>query len=193
MCKYTIIFLNLQTFPILIAQSRFISAYSFPTSGLFHQPSAIFLLLPLGETERGLLILILPPILLHHGKKLFKLLHPLRLHLPRIQGFTIRLHPIQHISILCHILRRIPMVGLNKLNHLLVSLKPPCLLIHISALLLQPSAFSHLPPLLVLCHVFVFQSTFLSHQPPYFDCQIDKILITLIHFQSSARYLPTNL
>ena len=49
-----------------------------------HQQSSLLLFpsSPLGETERGslLLILILPPILFRHFQKFSKLLYPLRLH-----------------------------------------------------------------------------------------------------------------
>ena len=85
---------------------------------------------PLGETERGLLILILSPILFRHFQKLSKLLYPLCFHLPSIQYFPIRLQPIQHISILCHILRRIPMLTFNELLHFIIPIQPTCLLIY---------------------------------------------------------------
>ena len=41
--------------------------------------------------SQRLFILVLPPIQFRHGKKLFKLLHPLWLHLPRIHHLPISL------------------------------------------------------------------------------------------------------
>ena len=99
-----------------------------------HQPSAISPpSSPLGETERGslLLILILPPILLHHFQKLFKLLHPVRFHLPSIKNLPIRLQPIEHIMLLNPMLRRVPIIRLNKTHHLIIPRYPPFILRHI--------------------------------------------------------------
>ena len=93
------------------------SAISLQQSSLLLFPSS-----PLGETERGALLpLILPPIQFRHGKKLFKLLHSLSLHLPSIQRFTIGLQPIKHIMLLNPMLRRIPMVLLQEPHHLIIS------------------------------------------------------------------------
>ena len=105
--------------------SLFTSLITPGTEGVSH-PS------PLGETERGLLILILPPILFRQGKKLFKLLYPLRFHLPRIHPLPGRLHPIQHIMLLNPILRRIPMFTLHERHHLIISLPPFLVLCHTS-------------------------------------------------------------
>ena len=91
--------------------------------------------LPLGLSKNLLLILILPPILFRHFQKFSKLLHPLRLQFPCIKNLPIRLHPVQHIVLLNPMLRRIPMIALNKSHHLLIPLHPPFLLCHSQILL----------------------------------------------------------
>ena len=67
------------------------SAFRLQPSYLLLFPSS-----PLGETERGslLLILVLPSIQFRHFQKFSKLLHPLRLHLPSIKNLPIRLQPL---------------------------------------------------------------------------------------------------
>ena len=104
------------------------------TSAFSHQQSSLLLFpsSPLGETERGslLLILIFPSILLHQFLKFSKLLYPLRLHLPSIKDLPIRLQPIEHIMLLNPMLRRIPMIDLYKVNHLIIPRYPPIILRH---------------------------------------------------------------
>ena len=63
-------------------------------------------------------------------------LHPLRPHLPRIHRLPICLHPVQHIMILNSVTRWIPVVILNKINHLIISCQPTFILRHPS-----PSSF----------------------------------------------------
>ena len=103
-----------------------------------------------------LFILILPFILPHHtpASDIFRIsvnpwildsvasarLHPLRPHLPRIQRLSIRLQPVQHIMLLNPMPRRITMVGLNELNHFIISNQPSRLLIHTSYILRNTSA-----------------------------------------------------
>ena len=112
------------------------------TSAFSHQQSSFLLFpsSPLGETERGslLLILILPPILFRHFQKFSKLLYPLRFHLPSIQCFTIRFQPIQVVMFFQAMFRRITMISLNKGFYLIISCQPTSLLIHL------PSYISHL-------------------------------------------------
>ena len=62
-------------------------------------------------SKRRLLILIHPSILFNERQKPFEHLYPLRLHLPRIKNFPIRLHPIQQIMLLNPMTRRIPMIS----------------------------------------------------------------------------------
>ena len=75
-------------------------------------------------------ILINPFILFYQFEQSVKQTYPLWFHLPRIHHLPIRFHPIEHIMLLNPMLRWIPVVGLNETNHLLVSLKPSCFLIH---------------------------------------------------------------
>ena len=101
------------------------SSSSWTTVGIYNirlLPS-FFIFSPRGDRE-GLLILIFPSILLRQGKKLFKLLHPLRLHLPSIKSFPIGLDPVEHIMLLKPVFRWIPVVGLYKLHHLKISSLP---------------------------------------------------------------------
>ena len=81
--------------------------------------------------SRPLFILVLPPIQFHHFQKFSKLLHPLSLHLTCIQGFTIRLQPIQMVMLLNMVLRRIPPIRFNKANHLIIPRLPTFILFHI--------------------------------------------------------------
>ena len=69
-------------------------------------------------------------ILLHQSKKFFKRLHPLWFHLSCIKSFSIGLQPIQHIVLLYPVLRWIPMIDLNKTNHLFILNLPSFLLRH---------------------------------------------------------------
>lgn len=74
--------------------------------------------------------LILPPILLHHLHQPLKSLHPLQLQPPCIKRLSIRLKPVQHIMLLYPMLRRIPMIALNKSHHLLIPFLPSFFLCH---------------------------------------------------------------
>ena len=81
--------------------------------------------------SRPLFILILPPILFRHFQKFSKLLHSFRLQRPSIHLLPIMFQPrIIFTSLLCIILRRIPLIGLNKRHHLLVFTKPTFILLH---------------------------------------------------------------
>ena len=75
-------------------------------------------------------ILIHSFILFNQSHKLFERLYPIEVKFPCIVKLTLLLHPIQHIMLFYPMLRRIAMIGFNKINHLLVSCKPTCLLIH---------------------------------------------------------------
>ncbi len=89
-----------------------------------------------------LLILIFPPILFRHFQKFSKLLHPLRLHRSSIHLLPIMLKPRIIIAPLFRIiLRRIPLIGLYKLYHLIVFRLPLLLLSHVSINLKPPSSF----------------------------------------------------
>ena len=81
--------------------------------------------------SRLLFILIFPPILFRHFQKFSKLLYPISFHLSSIQCFTIRFQPIQVVMLFNLVLRRIPMIDLNKLNHLFTSFLPTFFLLHI--------------------------------------------------------------
>ena len=99
--------------------------------------------------EDSSLPLVFPLILLHHGKEFLKLPHPFWLHLPRIKRLSIRLQPIQHIMFLKLILRRISMIGVDKLYHLIISCIPLSFLIHNLAFKPQPSDLSHHPSYII--------------------------------------------
>jgi len=88
--------------------------------------------LPLGLFKNLLFILILPSILFRHFQKFSKLLHPLWFHLPSIQGFTIRLQPIQMVMLLNPMPWRIPLIRFNKRHHLIVTYQPAFFLCHMS-------------------------------------------------------------
>ena len=90
-------------------------------SSLIPQPSSIF---HLPSSISHLLILILPPIPFRHFQKFSKLLHPLWFHLSSIQGFTIRLEPVEHIMLLYPMLRGISMICLNVALHLIIPRHP---------------------------------------------------------------------
>ena len=129
-----------------------------------------------------LYVLINSLILLHHGKEFLKLPHPLWLHLTSIQGFTICFQPVQHIMFLKLILRRISMIGVDKLYHLIISCIPLSFLIHNSSplqllalqLLVQPSY-------LLLLTSYIISPVPLS--PPY-------IISPTSLFKKSSRLTP---
>ena len=75
--------------------------------------------------------LVLPPILFRHFQKFSKLLHPLGLHFPSIKSFSIGLQPVQVVMLLNPMLRRIPSIAFNKLNHFIVFCHPSFSLFHI--------------------------------------------------------------
>lgn len=87
--------------------------------------------------------LVLPSVNLCECKKFFELLYPLRLQLPSIQRFTIRLQPVEHIMLFYSMLRRIPMLTFNELLHFIIPIQPTCLLIHLTSAIhcLNGSAF----------------------------------------------------
>ena len=126
------------------------SACSLQQSSLLLFPSS-----PLGETERGslLLILILPPILFRHFQKFSKLLHPVRFHLPSIHHLPIGLHPVEHIVLLYPMLRRISMIRLNKTHHLIIPHHPSLFLCHTIILLCS-----------VCCDIIATQPPFPAYQ-----------------------------
>ena len=68
--------------------------------------------------------------LLSQLQQLLKQLHPLRLQLPRIHPLPIRLQPVEHIMLLNAMPRRIPMVRLHEIHHLIVFGQPSVVLRH---------------------------------------------------------------
>ena len=92
------------------------------TSYISHQTSAL-----IPQTSNPL---VLPSVNLCECKKFFELLYPLRLQLPSIQRFTIRLQPVEHIMLFYSMLRRIPMLTFNELLHFIKPIQPTCLLIY---------------------------------------------------------------
>lgn len=95
-----------------------------------------FYLVPYVAILSRLLILILPLILFRHFQKFSKLLHPLWLHFPSIQGFSIGLQPVEHIMLLNSMLRWIPMIGFYEISHLFISFHPSFVLCHTDVIFL---------------------------------------------------------
>lgn len=111
------------------------------TSDIRHQPSAISphpsAIVHATDLSSGISNpLVLPSVNLCECKKFFELLYPLRLQLPSIQRFTIRLQPVEHIMLFYSMLRRIPMLTFNELFDLIVPSQPTCILIHLTSYIL---------------------------------------------------------
>ena len=102
------------------------------------------------------LVLVLPPILFRHFQKFSKLLHPLRLHLSCIQLFSIMLQPrIIFTSLLRIILRRIPMISVDKFNYLLVPRLPLLILRHTNCFISPTSQLNYSSESQPLAHTYL--------------------------------------
>ena len=82
-----------------------------------------------------------------------QLLHPLSLHLSCIHHLPVRLHPVEHIMFFYSVLRRIPVIALNKSHHLLIPHHPSLILCHTIILLCS-----------VCCDIIATQPPFPAYQ-----------------------------
>ena len=71
-----------------------------------------------------LFVLIHPPVLFCQRQQFLKLPQPRLRQLPRIHLFPVRLEPVEHIMLFQPVFRRIPLIGLNELLHLIISNSP---------------------------------------------------------------------
>jgi len=109
------------------------------TSDIRHQPSDIILhpSAIVHATDPGISNpLVLPSVNLCACKKFFELLYPLRLQLPCIQRFTIRLQPVEHIMLFYSMLRWVAFIRFNELLHFIIPIQPTCILIHLTSYIL---------------------------------------------------------
>ena len=110
-------------------------------SDIRHHPSAI-----VHATDPGISNpLVLPSVNLCECKKFFELLYPLRLQLPSIQRFTIRLQPVEHIMLFYSMLRWVAFIRFNELLHFIIPIQPTCILIHLTSYFLLIPCSNHLP------------------------------------------------
>lgn len=99
-------------FTILIPKSSF-------SLHFFHSP-----------TRSSLFILVLTPIFITQFQQFQELAKPRFRQFPRVQQFPSPLEKVHHQPFLRHILRWIPLIGLNKADHLFIASPPPFLLSH---------------------------------------------------------------
>jgi len=108
-------------------------------SDIIHHPSAIVHATDLSSGISN--PLVLPSVNLCECKKFFELLYPLRLQLPSIQRFTIRLQPVEHIMLFYSMLRWVAFIRFNELLHFIIPIQPTCILIHLTSYILHLTSY----------------------------------------------------